>query len=369
MVATPGLRISSADDGRFQDDNEEVGHSVTSGTRVGVINVTGYAGAELARILARHPHVTLVEVTGRSAAGEPLAKSFAHLAELGMTIRDRIEDSDVCFSALPHHASAELVPSLLGDGRKVIDISADFRLHDEATYTRWYGEHPSAAFLDEAVYGLPELHRRDVEQARLVANPGCYPTTSILALAPIAPLIEADVIVDAKSGVSGAGRGLGLGYHYSEINESVQPYGIDGHRHQPEIAQELDEVRSGAGVTTPVQLTFIPHLVPMTRGIMATCYARLIEPLTTDDLLERYRSFYAGQPFVRIVESPPATKHTWGSNYAFISPKVYAQTGRVVVTACIDNLVKGAAGQAVQNMNLMVGHAETAGLEQLPIYP
>jgi N-acetyl-gamma-glutamyl-phosphate reductase len=338
-------------------------------TTVGVINVTGYAGGELARILARHPAVDLVEVTGRSAAGEPLSRSFAHLADLGMTVGDQINKAEVCFSALPHHASAEAIPGLLGQGRRVIDISADFRLHDEDAYARWYGEHPAANHLDEAVYGLPELHRADVKGARLVANPGCYPTASILALAPVATCIEADVIVDAKSGISGAGRSLTLSVnHYSEINESCQPYGLDGHRHQPEIAQELNELRARGG-QDPLQLTFVPHLVPMTRGIMATCYARLTRPLTPDELMAEYRAFYRDEPFVRVVDDPPATKHTWGSNYCFVCPRLVPQTGRLVVTSCLDNLVKGAAGQAVQNMNLMLGHQETLGLEALPIYP
>jgi N-acetyl-gamma-glutamyl-phosphate reductase len=339
------------------------------GTRVGVINVTGYAGAELARILARHPSVELVEVTGRSAAGEPLAKSFAHLAELGMTVGDQIRDADICFSALPHHASAEAVADLLAEGRKVIDISADYRLHDEEVYGRWYGEHPAPQYLDDAVYGLPELHRDAVRSARLVANPGCYPTTSILALAPVASIVEQDVIVDAKSGISGAGRSFTLSVnHYSEINESCQPYGLDGHRHQPEIAQELDELRAKAGVSN-VELTFVPHLVPMTRGIMATCYARLRSQMSADELMDTYRDFYRNEPFVRVVPDPPATKHTWGSNYCFVCPRLSPQTGRLIVTACIDNLVKGAAGQAVQNMNIMLGATETLGLEALPIYP
>jgi N-acetyl-gamma-glutamyl-phosphate reductase len=338
-------------------------------TRVGVINVTGYAGAELARILARHPAVALVEVTGRSAAGEPLARSFAHLADLGMTVGDHIENAEVCFSALPHHASAEAVADLLTEGRKVIDISADFRLHEEEVYEQWYGHHPAANYLDEAVYGLPELHRLDVQTARLVANPGCYPTTSILALAPVADRIDADVIVDAKSGISGAGRSFSLAVnHYSEINESVQPYGLDGHRHQPEIAQELNELRSRAN-REPLQLTFVPHLVPMTRGIMATCYARLTTPMSPEEVMSEYREFYRDEPFVRVVADPPATKHTWGSNFCFVCPRINPQTGRLVVTACLDNLVKGAAGQAVQNMNLMLGHDETLGLEALPIYP
>jgi len=341
----------------------------TRTTRVGVVNVTGYAGAELARILARHPAVQLVEVTGRSAAGEPLARSFAHLAELGMTVVDHIEEAEICFSALPHHASAEAVADFLSEGRKVVDISADYRLHDEDEYQRWYGDHPAPGYLDEAIYGLPELHRGDVKSARLVANPGCYPTTSILALAPVASCIEPDVIVDAKSGISGAGRSFSLAVnHYAEINESCQPYALDGHRHQPEIAQELNELRARAGVE-PLELTFVPHLVPMTRGIMATCYARLTRPLSAEELLAEYRAFYRDEPFVRVVDQPPATKHTWGSNYCFVCPKLSPQTGRLVVTACLDNLVKGAAGQAVQNMNLMLGYQESLGLEALPIYP
>jgi len=337
--------------------------------RVGIVNVTGYAGAELARILARHPNVTLVEVTGRSAAGQPLAESFAHLAPLGMTIGENIEQAEICFSALPHHASADLAPKLLTEGRKVIDISADYRLHEQETYDRWYGAHPSPDYLGEAVYGLPELHREAIKPARLIANPGCYPTTSILALAPIVSCIEADVIVDAKSGISGAGRSFTLSTnHYCEINESCQAYGMDGHRHQPEIAQELDELRARDGMG-PVELTFIPHLVPMTRGIMATCYARLVDPISREDLMARYRAFYRDEPFVKVVDSPPATKHVWGSNYCFICPTLNPQTGRLVVTAAIDNLVKGAAGQAVQNMNVMLGLPETMGLEALPVYP
>ncbi|MBI4212862.1 MAG: N-acetyl-gamma-glutamyl-phosphate reductase [Chloroflexi bacterium] len=338
--------------------------------RVGVINVTGYAGAELARILARHPAVELTQVTGRSAVGQPLRKVFAHLAELGLDVAEDITQADVCFSALPHHASAEVVPELLAAGRKVIDLSADYRIDDQATYEAWYGLHPSPSYLDEAVYGLPELHRREVEAARLVGNPGCYPTASILGLAPVAGIIEADVVVDAKSGISGAGRSQTLDVnHYAEVNESVRAYGLDGHRHQPEIAQELNRVRAKVGVSTPVELTFVPHLIPMTRGILATCYARLTEPLSMDELMERYRDFYTGQPFVRVVEEPPATKYTWGSNFCFICPRLSPQTGRLIVTSAIDNLVKGAAGQAVQNMNLMSGYEETLGLEALPTYP
>jgi N-acetyl-gamma-glutamyl-phosphate reductase len=337
---------------------------------VGVINVSGYAGAELARILARHPRVELAEASGRSVAGEQLGRVFPHLAELGLTISHDVERADYCFSALPHHASAELIPDLLGRGMRVIDISADYRLHEEDTYDRWYGAHPSPSYLAEAVYGLPELHRAGIAGARLVANPGCYPTATILALAPVAGCIDADVIVDAKSGISGAGRSFSLNVnHFCEINESCQPYALDGHRHLPEIAQELDEARRSAGVFTPVLLTFVPHLVPMTRGIMSTCYARLTEPMTQTDLLDLYQRWYQDEPFVRVVEQPPATKHTWGSNYCLVCPKLSPQSGRLVVTSALDNLVKGAAGQAVQNMNLMAGFPETLGIESLPIYP
>jgi N-acetyl-gamma-glutamyl-phosphate reductase len=283
---------------------------------------------------------------------------------------DLASAAEICFSALPHHASAAAVPEFLAKGMRVIDISADYRLHEEETYEAWYGAHPSPDFLPQAVYGLPEIHRDAVRGARLIANPGCYPTTSILSLAPVAACIEPDVVVDAKSGISGAGRSFSLSVnHYCEINESCQAYGLEGHRHQPEIAQELDELRRAAGIGSPVSLTFIPHLVPMTRGIEVTCYARLVEPMSAANLLDRYRLFYQDEPFVRVVENPPATKHTWGSNYCFVCPRLYPQTGRLVVTAVLDNLVKGAAGQAVQNMNLMLGLPETSGIEALPIYP
>jgi N-acetyl-gamma-glutamyl-phosphate reductase len=284
-------------------------------TRTAIIAATGYVGGELARLLARHPGVELVELTGRSAVGEPFGKSFPHLRDIELTVLDDVERAEVVFSALPHHASAEVIPALLAAGRKVIDISADLRLHDLETYETWYGEHPAPKLLPEAIYGLPELHREAVRTARVIANPGCYPTASILGLAPVIGCVEPDLIVDAKSGISGAGRGFNLTVnHYSEINESCQAYGLDGHRHQPEIAQELNEQRQAAGVHSNVELTFVPHLVPMTRGILATCFARLLEPMTQDHLSQRYREFYRDEPFVRVVESPPATKHTWGSN-------------------------------------------------------
>lgn len=341
--------------------------------RVGIVNVTGYAGAELARILARHPEVELTEVTGRSAAGQPLASVFPHLAPLGLTIQPELESVDLAFSALPHHTSAEVIPGLLRDGLRVIDISGDFRLKDPEVYRQYYGiQHPAPELLGEAVYGLPELHGPEIPPARLISNPGCYPTSAILGLAPLMGRVERDLIVDSKSGISGAGRSMKLNVnHYCEVNESVMAYGLEGHRHQPEIAQELDVALGRALAGKPergVDLTFIPHIVPMTRGILSSCYARLTEEVSQDSLLDLYREYYAGQPFVRVVEEPPQSKHTWGSNLCIVHPKVRAG-GRVIVVSCIDNLVKGAAGQAVHNMNLMLGLRPDMALEALPIYP
>ena len=338
--------------------------------RVGIVNVTGYAGAELARLLSRHPAVRLVSVTGRSHAGQPLGAVFPHLDDLRLTVEAEIGDVDLCFTALPHHASAEVVPALLERGMRVVDISADFRLRDVAVYERWYGAHPAPDLLPLAVYGLPERYASEVASARLVANPGCYPTTTILGLLPLIDVVEPDIIVDAKSGISGAGRTMKLNVnHFCEVAESCQAYGLDGHRHHPEILQELSAARRAAGNEDVLCLTFVPHLVPMVRGILATSYARLREPLSQEQLYERYEAYYADKPFVRVVRQSPQTKHTLGSNLCLVHPRVDESTGRVVVVSCLDNLVKGAAGQAVQNMNLMLGLPETTGLEAAPLYP
>lgn len=333
---------------------------------VGIINVTGYAGVELARLLLRHPNARVTQVTGRSEAGRPLAEVFPHLSELDLTIQPEIDRPvDVAFVALPHKAAAAVVPGLLESGARVVDISADFRLHDQATYEQWYQvSHSCPDLLGEAVYGLPELHRVQVKSARLVANPGCYPTASILALAPVAKLIRGIAVVDAKSGISGGGRGLDLKNHYSEVNENVQAYGVSGHRHLPEITQELGELRGEAA-----DVVFVPHLIPMTRGILASAYVELSEPMSAAALLELYRDFYAGHPFVRVVNKPPQTKQTLGSNFCLIHPTVDQRTGRAMIFSAIDNLVKGASGQAIQNMNLMLGLDERAGVDVVPVYP
>ena len=343
--------------------------------KVGIINVTGYAGIELARILHRHPEAEVVSVTGRSAAGEGLGDALPHLARLGMTIEPEITKSiDVVFSALPQVASAEACLPYVRGGVKVVDISADFRLHDPAEYREWYGvEHPAPDLLETSVYGLTELDRDGVASASLVANPGCYPTPALLALAPVVSqgLITEQVIVDAKSGVSGAGRGLSMSTHFSEVNENVFAYGVDGHRHLPEITQELRRLRAGYDP----KVIFQPHLIPMTRGILDTVYADFVEGAfasateAKERVTELYSDYYAGEPFVHVVDRPPQTKQTWGNNDCLIYPTVDARTGRLMVFGVLDNLVKGAAGQAIQNMNLMFGLPEATGLEQLAIYP
>ena len=351
--------------------------------KVGIINVTGYAGSELARLLHRHPEVKLASVTGRSAAGQRLAEVFPHLAELDLPIQPELDASvDLAFSALPHKASAEAVIPLLENGIKVVDISADFRLRDATQYQEWYQvTHPAPHYLEGAVYGLTELHRDEVAEARLVANPGCFPTSVILALAPVIKegLIEPDIVADSKSGVSGAGRGLSLAAHFSEVNENAQAYSVEGHRHLPEITQELGLLASDkngdATAISTLKVTFLPHLVPMTRGILSSCYAPLkanafpSRERAREELQTLYQEFYANDPFVRVTSSPPQTKQTLGNNMCLIYPTVDLRTGRFMVISCLDNLVKGAAGQAVQNMNVMYGFDEQTALEALALYP
>jgi len=345
-----------------------------SRTRVGIINVTGYAGIELARLLYQHPAVELTSVTGRSAAGKKLGEVFPHLSPIDLTIQAELGAVELAFSAMPHRESAKEVVALLSRGIKVVDISADFRLKEAAEYPRWYDfTHPAPELLQQAVYGLPELYRSQIAPAQLVANPGCYPTGAILALAPAVRegLIEPDIIVDSKSGVSGAGRTLNLPTHYSEANEDTAAYAVEGHRHLAEIIQELKLLGHGQSPS----VTFVPHLVPMTRGILSTCYAPLAagriaaDKKGEEELRQLYREFYHDEPFVKVAEQPPHTKHAWGNNLCLLYPTIDHRTGKLIVISCIDNLVKGAAGQAIQNMNLMLGIPETTGLEALPIYP
>ncbi len=343
--------------------------------KAAIINVTGYAGIELARLLHRHPNTELVEVTGRSAAGQKLGDAFPHLSDINLTIQEELSQTiDVVFSALPQTASAEALIPFIEKGTKSIDISADFRLKSASEYEEWYGvAHPNPRLLEQSAYGLPEINNEEIKSATIVANPGCYPTAALLALAPAtkAGIIHEEIIVDAKSGVSGAGRSLNLTTHFSEVNENVSAYALEGHRHLPEITQELGRYSDSFNP----KITFLPHLIPMTRGILDSCYATLKnESLAPKDKIieavkQIYRDFYKDKPFVKVVDAPPMTKHTLGNNDCIIYPTVDLRTNRLIVISCIDNLVKGAAGQAIQNMNIMFGMEETEGLEQLALYP
>ena len=350
--------------------------------KVGIINVTGYAGAELARLLFNHPEAQLVSVTGRSEAGKPLADVFPHLFCYDLTIREEMDGVDFAFSALPHAASAEAVAPLVRGGMPVVDLSVDFRWRDTGQYRDWYGTaHPAPDLVPTAAYGLTELNREVVASAKLVANPGCYPESALLALAPAvkAGIIGPDVIIDSKSGVSGAGRGLSLNTHFGEAAESVSAYGLEGHFHLPEIVQELAAMwpvtEAPTGSRPKPRVTFTPHLVPMTRGILSTCYASLLpasvpsSDAAVSAVRDLYRDFYTTEPFVRVADSPPATKQTRGNNMCLVYPTVDGRTDRLIVVSVLDNLVKGAAGQAIQNMNAMLGFPETMGLDAPALYP
>jgi N-acetyl-gamma-glutamyl-phosphate reductase len=336
--------------------------------KVGIINVTGYTGMELARLLCRHPRVKLASVTGRSAIGQKLGQLFPHLSDIDLIIQPELDDVDFVFSAMPHKASAEGVLEALKRGIKVVDLSADFRLKEGAEYQLWYQvSHPAPELLGEAVYGLTELNRSQIATARLVANPGCYPTGAILALAPAVKgrIIEPDIVIDSKSGVSGAGRTMTLNTHFSEANENVSAYALDGHRHLPEMVQELQKL-----APEPLSITFLPHLVPMTRGILTSCYARLLRgEMSKEEVRQLYQDFYRGEPFVKVVDFPPGTKQTWGNNLCLIHVTIDPRAGRLIIISCLDNLVKGGAGQAIQNMNLMLGFPETMGLQTPAVYP
>ena len=325
------------------------------------------------RWLTHHPGVDLVHLTAFREQGRSLADVFPNLRGFGdHTLngagwREMARDSDVVFLALPHGAAIEAVPALLEAGARVIDLGADFRLKDPALYARWYGsEHGAASFLGEAVYGLPEINREALRDARLVANPGCYPTAAALALLPLlaSGRVRGPVIVDAKSGVSGAGRNPSAATHFSEVNENVKPYNLGRHRHGPEMEQTF------ADAGTPISVYFAPHLTPMTRGILATCYAPLSDALAEEELLGIYRDAYRSEPFVRVLgEALPQTKATLGSNFCDVAVRVDPERELAVAVSAIDNLVKGAAGQAIQNMNLMFGLPETEGLWAAGMYP
>ncbi|HLX58659.1 MAG TPA: N-acetyl-gamma-glutamyl-phosphate reductase [Ktedonobacteraceae bacterium] len=351
-----------------------------------IVNVTSYTGLELLRLLSQHPGFSVTSITARSSAGKSLAEVFPQLrgsapALASQVIAEEPEQTDLAFLCLPHAAAAESALKLLQRGTKIVDLSADFRLRDASQYEEWYQRaHPAPALLETAIYGLCERYRARIEGAALIANPGCHATASILALMPALAngIISSDIIIDSKTGVSGAGRSPTLGTHYSEVNEDVSAYSVAGHRHLPEITQELEAAASDGG--NPIdhdkalRITFIPHLLPMTRGILATCYADLKQdaqhPIsTTAEARALYERFYAGEPFVHVVDQPPHTKWTYGSNLCLIYPMVDTRTRRLLVIACLDNLVKGAAGQALQNANRLFGFPETTGLPSMALYP
>jgi N-acetyl-gamma-glutamyl-phosphate reductase len=335
---------------------------------VGVVGASGYAGAELLRLCHSHPDLDVAWATGDTQAGTLVGHLYPSLTAaypgLAFQMYDpaMAADVDLVFLALPHGASQQLMPALLAGGPKVVDLGADFRLRDPAVYQRWYGEaHVAPELLDRFAYGLPELQRDEIVKAEAVAAPGCYPTAAALALAPLAAagVIErAGIIVDAASGVSGAGRALKHSTHFGTANEDFTAYGLLDHRHTSEMEQAI-----GATVL------FTPHLAPMTRGILATCYARPTAPTSTEALLLLLEEAYAGEPFVVVSEASPSTKATWGSNAAHLTARYDERTGWVIALAAIDNLVKGASGQALQCANLLLGLPETAGLSSIGVYP
>ena len=344
--------------------------------KVGIIGSTGYAGAEIVRLLYSHPEAEIVWYGSRSYIDKNFASVFGNMFKLvpdvckGENIKELAETVDVIFTATPQGYCATLVSEEVLSKTKIIDLSADFRIKDVATYEKWYGiEHASPEFIDEAVYGLCEINREAVKNARLIANPGCYPTCSFLSIYPLLQegVIDRNtIIIDAKSGTSGAGRGAKVNNLYCEVNESIKAYGVAKHRHTPEIEEQLSYVAGD-----DVLINFTPHLVPMNRGILVTAYATLTKKITEDEVRDIYHKYYDDEFFVRVLDKGvcPETRWVEGSNFADVNAVVDERTGRVIMMGAIDNVVKGAAGQAIQNMNIMFGLAENTGLNFAPLFP
>jgi len=333
--------------------------------RIAVLGATGYSARELIQLLLAHPNAEIAALTTRQddkpQVGDvhPVLRGRLDLGLENLDAAEVAKRAECVFCCLPHAASAEVIKDLLAAGSRVVDFSADYRLNDPAVYRKWYEhEHPDPARMAETVYGLPELYRQQIPPAQLVANPGCYPTSAILPLAPLLRervISPADIIIDSKSGVSGAGRSPKANFHFPECNESLSAYGVGSHRHTPEIDQVLSDFAEA-----PTQVIFTPHLVPMDRGILTTAYATPTRPIESAAVLDALRRHYANEPFVRIVDGLPATKDVVGTNFCDITARVVR--GRVVLVSVIDNLIKGAAGAAVQNFNLMFGFDETTAL-------
>ena len=344
--------------------------------KAGMIGSTGYAGGELARLLLQRDDVEILWYGSRSYVGQKYASVYPNLFKIvdencqDDAIKELADQVDVIFTATPQGLCASLIDEEILSKVKVIDLSADFRIKDQAVYEKWYKlEHKSPQFLGEAVYGLPEVNREKVKTARLIANPGCFPTCSFLAVYPMVKegLIDPNtLIIDAKSGTSGAGRGAKTDNLYCEVNESIKAYGVGSHRHTPEIEEQLSYA---AG--QPVTISFTPHLVPMNRGILVTAYASLNGTVTEEEARAAYEKYYQNEYFVLLLEpgAVPQTRWVEGSNFADVNFKIDPRTNRVVMMGAIDNMVKGAAGQAIQNMNLMFGLPEQTGLKQLPMFP
>ena len=337
--------------------------------KVGILGATGYAGQQLVWILRNHPQCEIIFLNSHNYTKNQYSEVYNNYSGLLEDTCINLEEAEsklplinVLFIALPHGKSFDIVKKALAQGIKVIDLGADYRLKSAEVYKRWYGlEHEYKNALKDASYGLVELNRESIKKASLVANPGCYPTASILSLCPLLKheMINPDsIIIDAKSGITGAGRTANISNLFTECNDSVKAYGIGSHRHTPEIEQELSNIYE-----EDITLSFTPHLIPMNRGILTTCYAKLNTKINTEELKEIYKSFYKDEYFVKIIENLPETRWVRGSNLCHIGVRVDSRTNRVIIVAAIDNLIKGAAGQAVQNMNVMFNLKETTGLE------
>ena len=344
-------------------------------TRVGIIGATGYTGLELLRFLIHHPEIEITALTSQKYAGVEIGQVFPALMNYLQTkceelSVERVSDkTDFVFTAVPHKTAMETVPLFYRQGKRVVDLSADFRFKDAGVYEKWYQKHTAPDLLPESIYGLPELHRDKIRGARIVGNPGCYPTGALIGLIPLVKkgLISLeDIIVDSKSGVSGAGRDVVLESLFCEINEGIKAYKIFAHRHTPEIEQELSQMAK-----KEIKVTFVPHLIPMDRGILSTLYVHLMKKMKTEELLKTFQDYYKGEPFIRIYPNGklPNTKDVRGSNFCDIGLTVSEADGRAVIVTAIDNLVKGASGEAIQNMNIMLGYPETMGLLPTPLFP
>jgi len=350
---------------------------MTFDIKASIVGATGYLGGEMTRLLVDHPKVEIVSLTSNSNQGVPVWKFHPGLRGVlekefvQLDIENVASESDVVICAVPHGAALDIVPKILdvNDDVKVIDLSADYRIRDPNVYTEWYNKsHGSDKWLGRAVYGLPEYYFDDIKGARLVANPGCYPTSAILAMAPLLDegVAKTDsIVVDSKSGVTGAGRKLSSQTHYPECNDSIKAYAVAGHRHTPEIEQELS-----AHSDVDVKINFTPHLTPMNRGILSTIYCNLKKEMSTDDVYQLYSKSYADKPFVRVLEEGtwPETRFVRGTNFCDIQMKVDVRTNRAIIVSAIDNLIKGGAGQAVQNMNIMFSLDERTGLMTTGVY-